>query len=364
MDVRRSPVVPLACAAAATVLLGIASATGAGGAGRVGPAHWDPLRDHSTPTAPATRDGVPSGRPLPQLPTQTGRPVPRWVAHAVGTTLVLVLVAALAWFVARVVRRVRVRRTEQAMADAEPVPVVVDLTHVIRTADDRMALFMEPGDPPMPGRVTYDRMHTPFREITPEAFDWDSLLDTRLLFVTGITAALTENTARTVTHAVTEAHARGVKVALDVDYRAMLWTPQQAREVLEPLLPMTDLLFCSRLDAQKVFDVKGQGIEVTRALHDQYQLDEVVSTDGVNGVYYCGTGGEKTYQVETVPVTDRPGAGDSFVGGCLHGYLHNDLAAGIGYGLRTSKFALTHHGDLTHISPSELDIPTTTDIMR
>lgn len=88
--------------------------------------------------------------------------------------------------------------------------VGVDLSHVIRTGDERIALyFMEPGDPPMPARVTYDRLHTKFREITPETFDWDGLLDTRVLFVTGITASLTEQTAAVVTHAVEQAAARG-----------------------------------------------------------------------------------------------------------------------------------------------------------
>ena len=61
---------------------------------------------------------------------------------------------------------------------------------------------------------------------------------------------------------------------------------------------------------------------------------------------------------------DRPGAGDSFVAGCIHGFLDGDIRAGVGYGQRVSKFALTHHGDLTRISPSELAIPTTTDIIR
>jgi 2-dehydro-3-deoxygluconokinase len=37
---------------------------------------------------------------------------------------------------------------------------------------------------------------------------------------------------------------------------------------------------------------------------------------------------------------------------------------GITYGLRTSKLALTHYGDLTHVTPSELQIPTSTDILR
>lgn len=111
---------------------------------------------------------------------------------------------------------------------------------------------MEPGNSPLPAKVTYDRLHTAFREITPETFDWDALLDTEVLFVTGITAALTETTATTVTHAVEEAARRGVKVALDVNYRGLLWSQERAREVLEPLLDKVSILFCSRLDGIKV----------------------------------------------------------------------------------------------------------------
>lgn len=243
--------------------------------------------------------------------------------------------------------------------------VGVDLSHVVRTDEGRMAIyFMEPGEYPLPAKVTYDRLYTKFREVTPETFDWDALLDTRVLFVTGITAALTESTAATVTFAVEEAARRGVKVALDINYRALLWTPERARSVLEPLLDKVSILFCSRLDAMKVFGIEGDGPTVNRTLREQCGLDHVVSTDQVNGVYYSGIEGSKVYEVQPVPVVDRPGAGDSFVGGTLHGYLDDDVLAGIDYGLRTSKLALTHHGDLTHVTPAELAIPTTTDILR
>jgi 2-dehydro-3-deoxygluconokinase len=242
--------------------------------------------------------------------------------------------------------------------------VGVDLSYCVR-AEGRMALyFMEPGDPPLPAKVTYDRLYTKFREITPETFDWDALLDTRVLFVTGITAALTESTGRTVAFAVDEAVKRGIKVALDVNYRALLWTPERARAVLEPLLDKVSILFCSRLDGIKVFGMKGDGPAITAALRETYGLDHVVSTDSIHGCYYAGIEGQKTFTVDLVPVTDRPGAGDAFVGGTLHGYLDGTVLEGIHFGLRTSKFALTHHGDLTHITPSELQLPTTTDILR
>ncbi len=243
--------------------------------------------------------------------------------------------------------------------------VGVDLSQVIRTDEGRMAIyFMEPGEFPLPAKVTYDRLHTKFREITPDTFNWDALLDTQVLFVTGITAALTESTAETVTFAVEEAARRGVKVALDVNYRGLLWSTERARSVLEPLLDKVSILFCSRADGVKVFGAQGDGPTVNTWLRDTYKLDHVVSTDQIAGVYYSGIQGEQVVEVERVPVVDRPGAGDAFVGGTLHGYLDDDVLGGIDYGLRTSKLALTHHGDLTHVTPAELEIPTSTDILR
>ena len=242
--------------------------------------------------------------------------------------------------------------------------VGIDLAHCLR-GDGRMSLyFMEPGDPPLPAKVTYDRLYTDSREITPETFDWDALIDTRVLFVTGITAALTESTGRTVAYAVGEAARRGVKVALDVNYRALLWTPEKARSVLEPLLERVSILFCSRLDGVKVFGLEGDGPAVNAALRDRYRLDHVVSTDSTAGCYYSGVEGQRIYTVEPVRVTDRPGAGDAFVGGTLHGFLSDNVMEGVGYGLRTSKLALTHYGDLVHVTPSELQIPTGADILR
>jgi len=242
--------------------------------------------------------------------------------------------------------------------------VGVDLAHCVR-CEGRMALyFMEPGDPPLPAKVTYDRLYTKFREITPETFNWDALLDTRVLFVTGITAALTESTGRTVAYAVSEAARRGVKVALDVNFRALLWTAEKARSVLEPLLEHVSILFCSRLDGVKVFGLQGDGPAVNAVLRERYHLDHVVSTDGTAGCYYSGIEGQRIYNIEPVRVTDRAGAGDALVGGALHGYLDDNVMEGINYGLRTSKLALTHYGDLTHVTPSELQIPTSTDILR
>lgn len=243
--------------------------------------------------------------------------------------------------------------------------VGVDMSNMIRCDEGRVALyFMEPGESPMPSRVTYDRLHSPFRDITIEEINWDSMLDTRLVFVTGITAALTERTAEVVTHFVNEAYARGIDIALDVNYRSMLWSADRAREVLTPIAEKARVIFCSRRDAETVFGIVGEKSECSRLVRERFGAEHVVSTDQTDGVYYSGPTGEQNFPVRIVPVVDRPGAGDSFVAGTLHGYLNGDILAGIGYGQRVATYALTHHGDLTYITPSELAIPTTTDIIR
>ncbi|MBI9000684.1 sugar kinase [Corynebacterium sp. CCM 9185] len=243
--------------------------------------------------------------------------------------------------------------------------VGVDLSNMIRVPEGRTALyFMEPGKSPMPSRVTYDRQHTPFRDIRVDDVNWDSMLDTKLVFVTGITASLTDNTGEVITHFVNSAADRGIDVVLDVNYRGLLWSPEKAAEVLTPLAEKSTALFCSRRDAEIVFGITGDGPGCARTLRERFGATYVVSTDQTNPVYYAGPDGEDSVTVETVPIVDRPGAGDSFVAGCLHGFLSGDMRRGVEYGKAIAKYALTHHGDLTRINPAELSIPTTADIIR
>jgi 2-dehydro-3-deoxygluconokinase len=243
--------------------------------------------------------------------------------------------------------------------------VGVDMAAVVRRDSGRVALyFMEPGESPMPGNVLYDREHTPFRSTDVADYDWDLILDADMVFLTGITAALTETTARVVRYAADAARERGIDVALDVNYRSKLWDGEDAAAVLEPIAAEASVLFCSRRDAETVFGVKAQGAEAAAALRERFGNPYVVSTDQCAGVYLADASGTEVFPVERVPVLDRPGAGDAFVAGALHGCMAGDVRAGIGYGRRVARYALTHYGDLTRIRPGELDIPTSTDIIR
>ena len=243
--------------------------------------------------------------------------------------------------------------------------VGVDMSHVVLADEGRVALyFLEPGEFPLPGKVTYDRQYTPFRSITPDDFDWDALLDARVVFLTGITAALTPQTAAVVRYAADAAHDRGVDVALDVNFRSLLWSGEQARDVLGPIARRAAILFCSRSDAGIVFGIEGEGADVCHALREEMGVPTVVSTDGRAGTYLSTARTERVFEIKSVPVIDRPGAGDSFVAGTIHGWLDGDVERGIEMGTKVAQLALTHHGDLTHVRPGELLALHGSDIVR
>ena len=139
---------------------------------------------------------------------------------------------------------------------------------MVRRPGGRTALyFMEPGEYPMPANVIYDREWTTFRATGIDDYDWDEILDTKVIFLTGITAALTD-----------EAVKRGVEVILDVNFRRKLWSGEKAREVLEPIAGEATVLFCSIADAEKVFGITGTPEEVTAELQNRFGCKYVVST--------------------------------------------------------------------------------------
>lgn len=243
--------------------------------------------------------------------------------------------------------------------------VGVDMSNIVRAPDGRVALyFMEPGQYPMPSKVVYDRMDTPFRGFRINEINWSSMLDTSMIFVTGITAALTPATADLVTHFVEQAAARDIDIALDVNFRSLLWSPKEAQKALTPIAALAKVIFCSLRDAEIVFGLDGTPAERPTILRDRFKAQYVVSTDQIDGVHYAGPDGTEHFTVEVVPVVDRPGAGDSFVAGTLHGMMQGNLRTGIKYGQRIAKYSLTHHGDLTYFGPDDLVTHGAADIIR
>ena len=133
-------------------------------------------------------------------------------------------------------------------------------------------------------RIYYDRKDSCFTHMRPEDIDWDYLLNTRHLHLTGLSVPLGPSTGEITENAVRRAKSRGVTTSIDVNYRSLLWTIEEARERLGPLIDGVDLLMCSSRDAKSVFGCEGSAESTARQMADVTGAATVVLTLGEEGV--------------------------------------------------------------------------------
>ena len=231
----------------------------------------------------------------------------------------------------------------------------VDTSGVLWKEQGRMGTYyVEFGEPPRGIQVTYDRANSCATQLRVEDIDWDLLLDTRLLHLTGITPALSPSCLAIVTEALRRAKERHVPVSFDINYRQKLWSEADAARTLLPLVQEAELLFCSQADAKRLFHCTGSMQEVAQGILERSKARYVVVTFAEQGALLWN-GNE--WQYETAPPTriiDRLGAGDALAAGVIHGWLDEDLSAGLRYGVTLAALALSQHGDMVVTNRSEL----------
>ncbi|HZO35498.1 MAG TPA: sugar kinase [Solirubrobacteraceae bacterium] len=239
---------------------------------------------------------------------------------------------------------------------------------VIWRASGRVALyFVEKASPPVPSRVIFDRAGSCFADLTAADIDWGYVADSRLVHLTGITACLNDSLSAIVLRAARSGRAAGQLVSVDVNYRAQLASPAQARERLTPLLEAADAISCSRRDAKSVFGIDGEGSTVAQALSQRFGASTVLVSDGARPAVAFASGRNLSAQPPATAVVDRVGAGDALVAGFLHGYLQDDPERGLQLGVAAAALALTRYGDQLHTSLEELESLSSslgTDIVR
>ena len=104
------------------------------------------------------------------------------------------------------------------------------------------------------------------------------------IHLTGITPALSGGCQAIVKEAVARAHAAGVPVSFDVNYRSELWSPIEAAATLLPILQGTALLFCAKRDAELLYGLSGIPEEVVEQLAEKTQAQHIVISIGSKGV--------------------------------------------------------------------------------
>ncbi|MFF2652974.1 sugar kinase [Streptomyces sp. NPDC058045] len=231
----------------------------------------------------------------------------------------------------------------------------VDLSGVVRRDEGRLGTYhVEYGAAPRPTQVYFDRKDTAFTRMTVADVDWDGLLDTRIIHLTGITAALSPSVLRILAETMDRAAGAGVPVAFDVNYRATLWSPEEAVAALRPFIERAEILFVRSDDLHTLF---GCGPEPEGALECALSLTKaryVAVTCGDLGVRASLDGQQVSAAARPVQIVDRLGAGDGFAAGFLHAWLDGQVAAAPEHGAAMAALALAQEGEQVVTNREEL----------
>jgi 2-dehydro-3-deoxygluconokinase len=219
-------------------------------------------------------------------------------------------------------------------------------------------MFYEPGPEPRTSRVIYDRKHSAASELGFEDAPWDALVQASAwLHLSGITPALGPSCRALVLHLAALAAAAGKPVSYDLNYRATLTTPTEARAVLEVAAPHLYLLVLAERDAQNVLGFSETGEDLAAAVASRYGPPLVALTrppEVVPGTLLLAKGEFRYAPQYPVEVADRIGAGDSFVAGLIQGLLDGDLDLAIRLGAFAAAIGLATPGDINYLGPEDV----------
>lgn len=239
----------------------------------------------------------------------------------------------------------------------------VDLSAVRTVPGGRTALYFHESSSEG-GSVLYDREGTPFRTAAPADLDWTPVDRASRVFVTGVTAALSEGTRELVTHLVDRADAAGAGVVYDVNHRHRLWSAERARDFVDGLAGRIEVLFCSHRDAAALFDAGFDPETACERLRDRTGARWVVMTAGGEGSYLLGPEGDDEIGSHLVTVVDRAGAGDAFVAAALDAIVDGRWREALVAGQRAAGIAISHLGDVVPLGRDDLAAAPASDISR
>ncbi|MFE7135784.1 sugar kinase [Streptomyces sp. NPDC057638] len=216
-----------------------------------------------------------------------------------------------------------------------------------RTATDRATDAHE---------VVYYRRGSAASAMSPGTMAYEEVTATRILHVSGITAALSDD-CRDLMRQLTERRPGRPLVSFDVNHRPKLWRDGSGPRTLLELARGADLVFVGEDEAEDAWDI--HGVEAVRAALPEPET--VVVKQGGRGATVFerapGTGADTVTFVPApgVEVVAPVGAGDAFAAGYLSAHLGGaDARERLRRGHLTAAATLTVAEDLATPPPAAL----------
>lgn len=253
----------------------------------------------------------------------------------------------------------------------------VDTSLVARGGDRVGIYFLEKGASQRPSKVIYDRANSSMATASQADFNWKEIFDGASWFhFTGITPALSDETAAICLMACKAAKEEGVMISCDLNYRNKLWSKEKAGKVMGELCQYVDVCIANEEDAADVFgihakdtDVSSGSVnhegykEVAKQLAERFGFQKVAITLreslSANDNLWSAMlfDGDEFYfsRKYSMHIVDRVGGGDSFGGGLICAILNEkSTQEAIEFAVAASCLKHSVEGDLNQVSIEEV----------
>lgn len=198
----------------------------------------------------------------------------------------------------------------------------VDTSRVIMDPRGRTGVFFKELRGNQEPRVYYYRAHSAASRMRPEDLDPSYIGSARVLYVSGITPALSKSCCETVFAALEMAKEGSVSIAFDPNIRLKLWAIDEARSILMDIARQADMLFPGLDEARMLLGrPSASAREAAMELADLTGAKKIAITMGSEGAYVLADGQEYVKRAYCISVVDPVSAGDAFAGAFLAAWL-------------------------------------------
>jgi 2-dehydro-3-deoxygluconokinase len=201
-------------------------------------------------------------------------------------------------------------------------------------------------------RVFYYRKQSPATMLDLSQFE---NVQAQILFVTGITPALSAHNRQITIAVVDQFRAAGALVVFDPNMRFRLWPKEEARTVFLDLAQRSDVLLPSQVDAE-ILCGKGDLDAILDRLRELGPTRIAIKL-GEKGVLFADEKNRSHFPCFPVSEIDPVGAGDAFCAGVISGLLDDvSFAESVRRGAAMGAFCVSAWGDYAGLpARNELD---------
>ncbi|NBK23395.1 MAG: sugar kinase [Spirochaetia bacterium] len=220
----------------------------------------------------------------------------------------------------------------------------VDTSQVKLSNDNPTAIMFKQFSANLDSSVFYYRNGSAASTLALADIDLEYLRQAKLLHLSGITPALSDSCKQTVIELFRFAKQEGILISFDPNIRRKLWSEEEAKKTLKPLLLASDIALLGEDEG-----------ELLLGTSDAQQISKLLLASGVRSVgVKQGSRGSSVadasgfYQIDPYPVkvVDTIGAGDAFNAGFLTGFLEGKPIKECGLmGSLMGGLAVSSYGD-------------------